>query len=85
MIITIILLPLGNCLLISMFVIVLKRKNCKNDTRKIDSLIMKTRGSICVYEYGSSVKSANDRFFESHENCKNDTRKIDSLTMMTLE
>ena len=42
-------------------------KNCKNDTRKIDSLIMMTlgwmtSGSICVYEYGSSVKSC----FESH-------------------
>ena len=40
-------------------------------TLKIDSLIMMilgwmTSGSICVYECGSSVKSANDLCFESH-------------------
>ena len=32
-----------------------------------------TSGSICVYECGSSVKSANDRYFESHF-CKSPVR-----------
>jgi len=49
----------------------LDRKNCKNDIRKIDSLIMMTlgwmtSGSICIYKYGSSINSANDQYFESH-------------------
>jgi len=30
------------------------------------TLGLMTSESICVYEYGSSVKSTNDRCFESH-------------------